>query len=57
MNNQKNDNEIFVDMTHYSVFHGFRKIFGEMHVALALIDMHKKVLPDLLMIGLKMMKI
>ena len=57
MNNQKNDNEILVDITHYSVFHGFRKILGEMHVALALIDMHKKVLPDLLMIGLKMMKI
>lgn len=56
MNNQKNDNAIIVDVT-YSVFHGFRKILEEVHVALALVDMYEKVFPDLLMTGLKMIKV
>ena len=41
----------------YSVFRGFRKILEETHVALALVDMHENVFPDLLMIGLKMIKV
>ena len=40
-------------MTYYSVFRGFKKILEEMHVALALVDMDKKLFLDVLMIGLK----
>ena len=51
--NQGNQDKIAVNITNYLVFWDVRKILEELHVILASDDGHKKVFPDVPMIGFK----
>ena len=51
--NQGNQDKIAVNITNYLVFWDVRKILEELHVILASKDGHKKVFPDVPMIGFK----
>ena len=55
-NGQKNQNKINFNITHHPVFWNIRKLLEEVHVTLASDDGHKKVFPDVPMIGLKFNK-
>ena len=51
--NQGNQDKIVVNITNYLVFWDVRKILEELHVILASEDGHKKVFPDVPLIGFK----
>ena len=51
--NQGNQDKIVVNITNYLVFWDVRKILEELHVILASEDGHKKVFPDVPVIGFK----
>ena len=51
--NQKKQNKITFNITYHPVFRNVRKILEELHVILASDDGHKKVFPDVPMIGFK----
>ena len=53
VNNQEKQREITVNITYYPVFRDVTKILEELHVILASDDGHKKVFPDVPMIGFK----
>ena len=53
VNNQEKQNKITFNITYYPVFRDVRKILEELHVILASDDGHKKVFPDIPMIGFK----
>ena len=53
VDNQENQNKINFNITNHSVFWDVRKILEELHVILASDDGHKKVFPDVPMIGFK----
>ena len=52
VNNQEKQNKITFNITYHPVFRNVWKILEELHVVLASDDGHKKVFPDLPMIGL-----
>ena len=56
VNNQEKQNKITFNITNNSVFWDVRKILEELHVILASDDRHKKVFPDVTMIGFKVIK-
>ena len=56
VNNQEKQNKITFNITYHSVFKNVRKILEELHVILASDDGHKKVFPDVPMIGFKINK-
>ena len=56
VNNQEKQNKITFNITYRSVFKNVRKILEELHVILASDDGHKKVFPDVPMIGFKINK-
>ena len=56
VNNQEKQNKITFNITNNSVFRDVRKILEELHVILASADRHKKVFPDVPMIGFKVIK-
>ena len=51
--NQGNQDKIVVNITNYLVFWDVGKILEELHVILASEDGHKKVFPDVPVIGFK----
>ena len=51
--NQGNQDKIVVNITNYLVFWDVRKILEELHVILASEGGHKKVFPDVPVIGFK----
>ena len=51
VNNQEKNNRITFNITYHPVFRDVRKILEELHVILASHDRHKKVFPDVPMIG------
>ena len=53
VNNQEKQNKITVNKTYLLVFRDVRKILEELHVIFASDDGHKKVFPDVPMIGFK----
>ena len=53
VNNQEKQNKITFNITYHPVFRNVRKILEELHVILASDDGHKKVFPDVPMIGFK----
>ena len=53
VNNQEKQNKITCNITYHPVFRNVRKILEELHVILASDDGHKKVFPDVPMIGFK----
>ena len=53
VNNQKKQNKITFNIKYHSVFQHVRKILEELHVILASDDGHKKVFPDVPLIGFK----
>ena len=53
VNDQKKQNKITFNLTYHPVFRNIRKILEELHVILASDDGHKKVFPDVPMIGFK----
>ena len=53
VNNHEKQNKIIFNMTCHPVFRDVRKISEELHVILASDDGHKKVFPDVPMIGFK----
>ena len=53
VNNQEKQNKITFNITYHPVFRDVRKILEELHVTLASDDEHKKVFPDVPMIGFK----
>ena len=55
-NNQEKQNKITFNITYHPVFRDVRKILEELHVILASDDGHKKVFPDVPMIGFKINK-
>ena len=56
VNNQEKQNKITFSLTYHPVFRNVRKILEELHVILASDDEHKKVFPDVPMIGFKINK-
>ena len=56
VNNQEKQNKITFNVTYRPVFRNVRKILEELHVILASDDGHKKVFPDVPMIGFKKFK-
>ena len=56
VNNQEKQNKITFNITYRSVFKNVRKILEELHVILASDDGHKKVFPNVPMIGFKINK-
>ena len=56
VNDQKKQNKITFNLTYHPVFRNIRKILEELHVILASDDRHKKVFPDVPMIGFKINK-
>ena len=56
VDNQEKQNKITFNITNDSVFRDVRKILEELHVILASDDRHKKVFPDVPMIGFKVIK-
>ena len=56
VNNQEKQNKITFNLTYHPVFRNVRKILEELHVILASNDEHKKVFPDVPMIGFKINK-
>ena len=56
VNNQEKQNKITFNITYHPVFRDVRKILEELHVILASDDGHKKVFPDVPMIGFKINK-
>ena len=56
VNNQEKQNKITCNITYHPVFRNVRKILEELHVILASDDGHKKVFPDVPMIGFKINK-
>ena len=56
VDNQEKQNKITFNITNNSVFRDVRKILEELHVILASADRHKKVFPDVPMIGFKVIK-
>ena len=56
VDNQEKQNKITFNITNNSVFRDVRKILEELHVILASNDRHKKVFPDVPMIGFKVIK-
>lgn len=53
VNNQKKDNKVIFTITYYPVFYDIRNILEEMEVIFALDYRHKKVFPEVTMIGFK----
>ena len=53
VNNQEKQNKITFNITYHPVFRDVRKILEELHVIPASEDEHKKVFPDVPMIGFK----
>ena len=53
VNDQEKQNKITFNITYHPVFRNVRKILEELHVILASDDGHKKVFPDVPMIGFK----
>ena len=56
VNNQEKQSKITFNITNNSVFWDVRKILEELNVILASDDRHKKVFPDVPMIGFKVIK-
>ena len=56
VDNQEKQNKITFNITYHPVFQDVRKILEELHVILASDDGHKKVFPDVPMIGFKINK-
>ena len=56
VNNQEKQNKTAFNITYYPVFRDVRKILQELHVTLASEDGHKKVFPNVSMIGFKINK-
>ena len=56
-NHQEKQNKITFNITYHPVFRNVRKILEELHVILVYDDGHKKVFPDVPMIGFKINKI
>ena len=56
VNNQEKQNKITFNVTYHLVFRDVRKILEELHVILASDDGHKKVFPDVPVIGFKIIK-
>ena len=56
ISNQEKQNKITFNITYHPVFRDVRKILEELHVILASDDGHKKVFPDVPMIGFKINK-
>ena len=56
VDNQEKQSKITFNITNNSVFRDVRKILEELHVILASDDRHKKVFPDVPMIGFKVIK-
>ena len=56
VNNQEKQNKITLNITYHPVFRNVRKILEELRVILASDDGHKKVFPDVPMIGFKINK-
>ena len=56
VNNQEKQNKMTFNITCHPVFRNVRKILEELHVILASDDGHKKVFPDVPMIGFKINK-
>ena len=57
VNNQEKQNKITFNITYHPVFRDVRNILEELHVIFTSDDGHKKVLPDVPMIGFKINKI
>ena len=55
-NNQEKQNKTIFNTIYHPVFRDVRKILEEVHVVLASDDGHKKVLPDVPMVGFKVNK-
>ena len=53
VNNQEKQNKITFNITYHPVFRDVRKILEELHVILASDDGHKKVFPDVPLVGFK----
>ena len=53
VNNLEKQNKITFNVTYHPVFRDVRKILDELHVILTSDDGHKKVFPDVHMIGFK----
>ena len=53
VSNQEKQNKITFNITYHPVFRDVRKILEELHVILASDNEHKKVFPDVTMIGFK----
>ena len=53
VNNQEKQNKITFYITYHPVFRNNRQILKELHVILASAEEHKKVFPDVPMIGFK----
>ena len=53
VNNQEKQNKITFNITYHPVFGDVRKISEDLHVILASDNGHKKVFPDILIIGFK----
>ena len=56
VDNQEKQSKVTFNITNNSVFRDVRKILEELHVILASDDRHKKVFPDVPMIGFKVIK-
>ena len=56
VNNQEKQNKIIFNITYHPVFRDVKKILEKLHVILASNDGHKKVFPDVPMIGYKLNK-
>ena len=56
VNNQEKLNKTTFSITNHPVFRDVRKILEELHVVLAFDDGHKKLFPNVLMIGFKINK-
>ena len=54
--NQEKQNKITFNITYHPVFPDVRKILKQLHVILASVDGHKKIFPDVPMIGFKINK-
>ena len=53
VNNQEKQNKVTFSITYHPLFRDVRKILEELHVILASDDEHKKVFPDVPIIGFK----
>ena len=56
VNNQEKQNKITFIITYHPLFWDVRKILEELHVILAFDDGHKKVFPDVPVVGFKINK-